>query len=455
MEAVANHLNGDDPLKPESVIHNPLLPIPEGFRESSISSLKESMNDIEYTAMNRIFGKVMDMTKQDDGGKYATIIRKHTTLMMEELGRDFDIEMVQEQRQLVEERRAEANRQLFNLANEKGQPNWNLQSFMETITNLLAQGADPNVGCVLTSVVHRYCRNKITEYEFVEIFHRMVQEYGADVNFQTERYGPWIVTMIDHLIQKYNENRRVLTDCFYVIIANFLKHKGDINIQNAKTGSTILSSVCHRIPYMWSSLARTKWSNNIVKFLLDCGADVETGYGYNGYKAIHVACNFFNTSLVQFLLEGHKVKNNNVPIDHIIQSEKYQTTTFHVINHFHERFIPIVKLLLQYDANINIQDGEGNTILHQVVSMGDHRSEQIVQFLLDDCHADYLTIKNIYGQTAWDIKMMHLNSKDNTSSMNKKQSRLIEHYVVMEQKRRQQIFSSILLFCSTKRLTRV
>jgi hypothetical protein len=121
MEAVgssANHLN-DDHLKPESVIHSRLLPIPQGLRESSVSYLNKPMNKFEYTAMKRIFRKAMAKMKQDDNvGKYTTIMRKHANLMMEELGKDFDIEMAQEQCKLCDERQAEANLQLLNLADE-------------------------------------------------------------------------------------------------------------------------------------------------------------------------------------------------------------------------------------------------------------------------------------------------------------------------------------------------
>jgi ankyrin repeat protein len=269
------------------------------------------MNDIEYTAINRIFGKAMAMTKRDDDGKYATIIRKHAKLMMEELGNDFDVEMAQEQRQLYEERQAEANRQLFKLVKKKGQPNWNLQSFMETVTNLiqqqnadintkdkygntllsyfcftakltdqdqsdaitflLAQGADPNQGRVLDWVIRRYCDHKIVESEFVEILHRMIEDYHLDVNSK-EGNSPWIGKVIHFLMYECNDvfsgiiNLRFWSVYFFVIITNFLKHHGDINLQDSNDGSTILSLVLYAIQYMSESAEELLYVNNIVSF---------------------------------------------------------------------------------------------------------------------------------------------------------------------------------------------
>jgi Ankyrin repeats (many copies) len=66
-------------------------------------------------------------------------------------------------------------------------------------------------------------------------------------------------------------------------------------------------------------------------------------------------------------------------------------TAFHATAKTH--FIPVVRILLQYHADINIQDRHGDTILHNVVGDYDHEeNETILCFLLDDCQANYLTI---------------------------------------------------------------
>jgi ankyrin repeat protein len=336
------------------------------------------------------------------------------------------------------------------------------QDHIDVIMFLLEKGADPNQAQVLSWVMTRYCYNIITESEFIEMFHRMIEAYGADVNAREDgTNAPWILTVVndlmdeDLMISGVSNNERLWTEFLYVIISTFLKHHGDINIQNTKTGSTILSTVCDRIKY---GLENERIQNlyNVVKFLLRCS---DVGYGCclhkAGYKAIHKACQKGDTTLVQMLLEAHNMMKNDIPMDRIIRSkivdkDKYQTTAFHVMCHYNnhgqlihnDQFIPIVKLLLQYNANVNAQDSKGSTILHQFVSGSrDDRRETIVKFLLEDCNADYLTIRNNNGQTAWDMNRMHRNQENNN---------IILHHVVMEQKRRLEMFTLIRLFCTTR-----
>jgi hypothetical protein len=83
-------------------------------------------------------------------------------------------------------------------------------------------------------------------------------------------------------------------------------------------------------------------------------------------------------------------------------------------------------------SSIFIQDSDGNTILHTLL-LSFHQRTENMQFLLNDCHADFLTIKNKVDQTAWDIA-----GNDHSYI-----------YTLMEHKRRQQIYSSILFFCHT------
>jgi hypothetical protein len=78
-----------------------------------------------------------------------------------------------------------------------------------------------------------------------------------------------------------------------------------------------------------------------------------------------------------------------------------------------ESFITIVHILLQYGADINHQDSDGNSLLHMILfdQVNHNRKNDtttttmgyIVQFMLQDCNADYLTIQNQDGKTVWDI----------------------------------------------------
>jgi ankyrin repeat protein len=111
----------------------------------------------------------------------------------------------------------------------------------------------------------------------------------------------------------------------------------------------------------------------------------------------------------------------------------YETTALHVIRHNSEHFVPMVQILVDYGANINIQNSKGNTILHDILSypyLSITGRGKFFQFLLHDCRADFLTVKNHRGQTAWDTAM----------PMTHKPC-----FFMMERQRRRFVYSSLLL----------
>jgi hypothetical protein len=63
-------------------------------------------------------------------------------------------------------------------------------------------------------------------------------------------------------------------------------------------------------------------------------------------------------------------------------------------------------MLLQQGADINSQDCHGYTVLSKILCTQQQCSSDTkknnAQFLLDDCHANFLTIKNMFGKTGWD-----------------------------------------------------
>jgi ankyrin repeat protein len=112
-----------------------------------------------------------------------------------------------------------------------------------------------------------------------------------------------------------------------------------------------------------------------------------------------------------------------------ISEDKHQTTALHEIDC--EHFMLIVNMLLLYGADINSQDSTGNTVLH-VILLNENISskEAIVQFLLEDCHANFLCIKNNDGRTPWELVRPIRNSSV---------------YNIMKWKQIQQIYTSLLL----------
>jgi hypothetical protein len=121
----------------------------------------------------------------------------------------------------------------------------------DAIMSLLANGADPDQGHVLHWVVLQFYHDKISEAEFLELLRRIVEDYNANVNYQDERMGPYMIDAVYNFfyhdngdIQYILSNLQLWSDKFIVVVTSFLQHGGDINIQHAKESKTILSLLC-------------------------------------------------------------------------------------------------------------------------------------------------------------------------------------------------------------------
>jgi hypothetical protein len=84
-----------------------------------------------------------------------------------------------------------------------------------------------------------------------------------------------------------------------------------------------------------------------------------------------------------------------------------------------------------------------------VVAYHNELNETNIQFLINDCHADYLMIRNDKGKTAWDYCMIQKKEHHSCPSTTTATSppnvtkRIAMPYKILEQKRRQQIMVSL------------
>jgi ankyrin repeat protein len=277
------------------------------------------------------------------------------------------------------------------------------------------------------------------------------------------------------------------------VINLLLKYIVDVNAQD-NNGCNLLSWLCRRMYYSGDE-AEHQYINEMSSILLNHGAKIDL-VGEEGWCDLHTVCRSGNVLLLQLFLDSHVVEiNGRDPSGHTMLSklcEKYleyknhklrggidfiprifypmltclirrgakpsfghtmssldhsysnsPSTVFHIIGHRKQYFKSILKLFLDNGANLNCQDGNGNTILHAVLlEVLPNHNDQIVQFLIDDCHADYQNIKNKNQQTAWDIGVNELNKI--RSSRKKRYHYRMKLYSIMAQKRRQHMYSDIL-----------
>ena len=159
-------------------------------------------------------------------------------------------------------------------------------------------------------------------------------DLGADVNAQRgdNEFSPLI------LAADWNN---------YMAACLFVKHGTDVNVQNSN-GFTPLH------------LSLKMDHENLVKLLLSNKADVNI-QGNGRYTALHHSIIRNDENLVSLLLKHHADVN--------IQ-DKYGYTPLHRAVVKSDK--NLVKLLLQHKADVNIQDNEGKTPLHRCIESNEN-----------------------------------------------------------------------------------
>ncbi len=119
-----------------------------------------------------------------------------------------------------------------------------------------------------------------------------------------------------------------------------------------------------------------------MQILLDYGMDISE-QNLNGTTALHIAVNHRDIDILDFLLKNKiniKFKDNN-------------NSLFHFVNGFdQEKNIKVLKMLLNYGVDINIQNQTGKSALHIAAHAG---KLNMIYFLIDnDINVD---LKDVYG----------------------------------------------------------
>ena len=145
--------------------------------------------------------------------------------------------------------------------------------------------------------------------------------------------------------------------------------------------ATTLIPYSYSMDINWGLLAATNNNNiNQVNQLLDQGADINTGHGWDGKTALHIASDKGYINLAKLLiLAGANVNaqdfNQNTPLHNASIKDN----------------IDVAKYLISVRADVNAQNSDQDTPLHQASTL------PMTQVLLE--HGAHINQKNINGYT--------------------------------------------------------
>ena len=67
----------------------------------------------------------------------------------------------------------------------------------------------------------------------------------------------------------------------------------------------------------------------------------------------------------------------------------------------------MIEFMIERGCNVNEQDNNGQTPLHLAIQYYDGSSTIIIEYLINDCRANYYTIYNHQKQSPWDIAIQY------------------------------------------------
>lgn len=128
----------------------------------------------------------------------------------------------------------------------------------------------------------------------------------------------------------------------------------------------------------------------LVKWLVDRGVDVNIK-NRRGFTALYMAASYGHEEVVEWLLE-HKADPNTIGVDGFAPLHAIWCATIDK-----SKRVGILRLLLKYHANIDVQDSQGATTLAMAANHGDMA---VVEFLLE--HGADKNLKDSKGRTPRD-----------------------------------------------------
>jgi hypothetical protein len=139
------------------------------------------------------------------------------------------------------------------------------QNQYDAILLLLDNGADPDRGQVLGWILHRYYQGQCSEWEFIGLFQRIMDNYAVDVNYQEKYVAPFMMESLHNFFYEKNNKYRLQmrlpnlhswSDQFIVATTIYLQYGCNINIRHSRDEPTLLSKLCNIMKDLKNSIEK-------------------------------------------------------------------------------------------------------------------------------------------------------------------------------------------------------
>lgn len=195
---------------------------------------------------------------------------------------------------------------------------------------------------------------------------------------------------IDNALKTYRFKKSTLNKALFISIENeniklcnlLLKYGADINAKDEEGNTPVIKA--------------SEFNNNdMVKFLIENGADINLKND-EGEVALIQAVENDNAEMVKTLLEQDLIVSDGSNLNILYYDGKY----FPLMMAVYSRNIEIIKLLIEFGVDLDLQNSEGNTALHSLLVDSNKQPKKIkniTNILLDN--GANPNIKNNKGNT--------------------------------------------------------
>lgn len=245
----------------------------------------------------------------------------------------------------------------------------------------------------------------------IPVFFKYAHKYDNQLTQRIkcfEDYNKYIIDISKKLIN-------AVRDCNLDMVKQLINDGADINYQYL-TNTNIYNSQTLNI--LWYACSTNNFE--IIKYLVEQGADINyTGNLTNTYQSVIINdLNFVNfkylvdngadintsfdidqlnvgcTNLVNRLLYDNKIQH----IKYIVEQYNFNMHNIQICNVSSKTKLKIIKYSVEHGADINFQDNNGNTILHNLCNYSNKNIFKIIKYVIE--LGINVNVQDKFGNTA-------------------------------------------------------